>query len=184
MTVFNIESLEIPDIKLITHSIYKDDRGYFVEKFNSLLEIGLNFKPVQTNMSFSKPNVIRGLHYQGINSQAKLVTVVKGRILDVVVDLRNLSPTFGQYVMQELDTKKGHSLYVPEGFAHGFCVLGKHSAKVLYQVNNYRHEQSESGILYNDTTLNIPWPIKNPILSRKDLALPTLTHYKKGSIVF
>jgi dTDP-4-dehydrorhamnose 3,5-epimerase len=134
----------------------------------------LNSDYLQDNMSRSVPGVIRGLHYQNNPSQAKLVSCVSGAILDVAVDIRKDSATFGKYFSIELTGENGKCLYIPAGFAHGFCVLGNLCADVVYKVDNYYSKEGEGGIIYSDPDIGIKWPIENPILSEKDLALPKL----------
>ncbi len=118
-------------------------------------------------MSVSKKNVIRGLHFQTKKPQAKFLTIIKGKIFDVVIDLRKNSKTFGKYFSVVLSNKSTSSIYIPEGFAHGFCGLDKENI-VYYGCSNYRNKKSEIGILWNDQDLKIKWPIKNPFLSKKD----------------
>lgn len=165
---------EIPDIILCKPTIYNDDRGYFYETYkkNTFTFLnGLNF--CQDNESKSTKGVLRGLHYQlGDFAQTKLVRVVLGAVLDVAVDIRKNSPTFGQHVAIELNDVNKYQLLIPKGFAHGYYVL---SDEVIfsYKVDNYYHKASERGILYNDTDLNIDWNIKGlPIVSEKDQNQP------------
>ena len=143
---------------------YKDNRGYFRELF---LQKHFNEKFPFDVMSYSKKNVLRGLHIQTQKLQAKIITVTHGKILDVVVDLRKNSKTFGKYYKSILSEKNAKSLYIPPGFAHGFCALEKENF-VIYSCTSYRHKKSEIGIKYNDKDLNIKWPIKKPIISKKD----------------
>ena len=127
-------------------------------------------------MSYSKKNVIRGLHLQQRKSQGKFVTVIKGKIYDVVIDLRKRSKTFGKKYSIILSDKNCKSIYVPEGFAHGFCALDKDNY-VVYSCTNYRDKQSEIGIKFDDKKLNINWPTKSPILSKKDRENPSLIKF-------
>ena len=152
------------DLLVIENSSFKDSRGYFKEL---LLEKNLNIKFLFTVMSFSKKNVIRGLHLQTKKSQGKFISVIKGKIFDVAVDLRKSSKTFGKYYKSILSEKNCRSIYIPPGFAHGFCTLEKENY-VIYSCTNYRDKNSEVGIKYNDKILNIKWPVKNPIISSKD----------------
>ena len=128
---------------------------------------------VQVNHSHSKRDVLRGLHFQRCKPQAKLVMCLRGRIFDVVVDLRRQSPTFGQYYACELSAENHRQLYVPVGFAHGFCVLSDF-ADVEYQCSDYYAAAGEGGVLWSDPALGIRWPIRQPIVSSKDAALPRL----------
>ncbi|MDO6851978.1 dTDP-4-dehydrorhamnose 3,5-epimerase [Cellulophaga lytica] len=160
-------------------TLFNDDRGYFFEsyntnRFNDIVDQEVNF--VQDNQSFSTRGVIRALHYQkGNNAQAKLIRVLNGVILDVAVDLRPSSKTYGEYFSVELSSKNKKQLFVPRGFAHGFSVLSD-TAEVLYKCDNYYNKESEGGIIYNDATLNIDWKVKAEEIkvSEKDLILPTL----------
>lgn len=182
---FVFKKLAISDVLSITPHVFNDERGYFFENFNDSVfkqnEINLNF--VQENFSRSKKNVIRGLHYQNNpKAQAKLVTVVSGEIFDVAVDLRKNSPTFGKWVSEILSEINHKLLYVPEGFAHGFCVLSN-DATVLYKTNQEYSPDDERGIIWNDPDLNISWPISEPILSQKDQNLPFLKNQTSGFVL-
>ncbi len=160
-----IEPTAIPEVLLITPKVFRDSRGYFLESFNNK---HLPFNFVQDNQSFSLKNTIRGLHYQVVKPQGKLVRAVKGRILDVAVDIRKDSPTFGKYVAVELSSDNFKQLYVPEGFAHGFSVLSD-EAEVLYKTTDYWYKEHERSINFNDPELNIDWNITgNPVVSDKD----------------
>ena len=164
----------IADLLIVQLDVYEDSRGFFVERFNEnkFQELGLPTKYYQDNWSLSKPRVLRGLHYQNNPSQLKLVGCISGSIWDVAVDLRPNSKTFGEHFALELNDHEGKMLLIPQGFAHGFCVLGDKPANVIYKVDNKYSKEGEGGIIYNDPTLDIRWPIKNPILSDKDLELP------------
>ncbi|WBU90691.1 dTDP-4-dehydrorhamnose 3,5-epimerase [Cellulophaga omnivescoria] len=164
---------------LIEPTLYNDERGYFFEsynthRFNDIVDQEVNF--VQDNQSFSTRGVIRALHYQkGNNAQAKLIRVLNGLILDVAVDLRPYSKTYGEYFSVELSSENKKQLFVPRGFAHGFSVLTD-TAEVLYKCDNYYNKESEGGVIYNDATLNIDWKVRPEEIkvSEKDLTLPTL----------
>ena len=149
---------------IIKTKIFKDNRGFFkeVEKQNILKK---KFK--FDYLSFSKKNTLRGLHLQKKNSQAKIITVTKGKIMDVVVDLRKRSKTYGKHYSIKISQDSDFSLYIPEGFAHGFICLSKFCA-VYYKCSNYRDKNSEITIKWDDKDLNIKWPTKKPILSKKD----------------
>ena len=153
------------DLFLYKRDTHKDNRGYFRELFN---EKFLKVKFPFDMMSFSKKNVIRGLHMQLKNPQGKFISVVKGKILDVVLDLRKKSKTYGKHLKVILSDQNGTSIYIPEGFAHGFASLGRENI-VVYNCTNYRDKKNEKGILWNDPKLKIKWPIKKPIISKKDL---------------
>jgi len=179
----NIKETKLKGCFLITPSLFEDARGYFFESFNKKnLEkhVGYPLSFVQDNQSQSSYGVIRGLHLQtGQSSQAKLVRAIQGKILDVVVDARNASPTYGQYAAFILSEQNKQQLFVPRGFAHGFCVLSE-KATIHYKADNYYAPKSESGIIYNDADLNIDWqlPKDKVITSDKDLVLPTLKEFK------
>ncbi len=177
---------QILDLKTITLDLYHDDRGFFTERFNKdkFLELGLPINYFQDNHSLSYPNVIRGLHYQQNPSQTKLVGCISGAIWDVAVDIRLNSPTFGKYFAIELSAKNGKMLFIPAGFAHGFCVLGDEPANVLYKVDNKYSKEGDGGIKFDDIDLKIDWPIKDPIISDKDRNLPTLQEYIKSDKAF
>jgi len=163
---------------VLTPTVFKDARGCFFESFNNQLferEIGLNIKFVQDNQSKSSKGVLRGLHFQkGSASQAKLVRVVKGKVLDVCVDIRPNSPTFGKHFSMILDDINRKQLFIPRDFAHGFLVL-EDDTIFSYKCDNFYHEASESGILFSDNTLNINWgyPEEELIISDKDKVLKT-----------
>ena len=160
-----VEPTDIPEVLLITPKVFRDSRGYFLESFNNK---HLPFNFVQDNQSFSLKNTIRGLHYQVVKPQGKLVRAIKGRILDVAVDIRKDSPTFGNYVAVELSSDNFKQLYVPEGFAHGFSVLSD-EAEVLYKTTDYWYKEHDRSINFNDPELNIDWMLEGiPILSDKD----------------
>ena len=171
----NYNGTLLEGIELYTFDIFKDDRGHFLssynqQDFNGIVEHNVNF--IQDNESLSKKNVIRGLHFQkGKYAQAKLVRCVMGTINDVIVDLRNSSPTFGKFMSVTLIGNM--MLYIPKGFAHGFSVLSE-QAFVQYKVDNYYTPQHDSGIRYDDPTLNIDWgiSISGAIVSDKDKDLP------------
>lgn len=173
---FKFTRLSIPDVILIESQIFQDERGFFLENFKESIfkDYGINTKFAQDNFSYSLKGVLRGLHFQNPpKAQAKLVTALKGKIFDVAVDLRNNSPTYGKWIAEILSEDNHSSLYVPEGFGHGFCVLSK-EAYVLYKITQEYSSEYEGGVIWNDPELNISWPIDEPILSKKDRALPLL----------
>lgn len=165
----------LKDLKIIKNILYKDKRGYFKEL---LKEKELNKRFPFMVMSFSKKNVIRGLHLQKKKLQGKFVSVLKGKIFDVAVDLRKKSKTYGKYYSIVLSEKNSKSIYIPPGFAHGFCTLEKENI-IVYSCTQYRHKESEIGIMYNDINLNIKWPIKKPIISKKDNSNLTFNQFNK-----
>ena len=159
-----IKKTKFKDLILINNKSFKDRRGYFKEL---LLEKNLKKKFPFLVMSFSKKNVIRGLHLQTRNSQGKYISVIKGKIFDVVIDLRKKSKTYGKSMSVVLSEKNSKSIFIPPGFAHGFCALSKENY-IVYSCTKYRSKRYEIGIKYNDKDLKINWPIKNPIISNKD----------------
>ena len=164
-----IEKTSINDLLIITPNIFKDDRGYFFESYNiEKLSKLIKTDFVQDNESLSQKNVLRGLHFQNPPfAQAKLIRVVKGSILDVAVDLRKKSATFGRHFKHILSGENKQQLYIPEGFAHGFLCLEDNTI-LNYKCSNYYNPESENSIIWNDKELNIDWGILNPILAEKD----------------
>lgn len=168
----------IPGLYVFTPKVFEDSRGYFFEAYNDRVfsEKGISTRFVQDNESASSYGVIRGLHYQLVPyEQAKLIRVVEGTILDVAVDIRKKSPTFGKSFSLELSSSNRKQLYIPAGFAHGFSVLSER-ATVLYKCDNYYNREAEGGIRYDDPSLAIDWriPADKAIISEKDLALPMM----------
>jgi dTDP-4-dehydrorhamnose 3,5-epimerase len=162
-------------VRIIEPRVFKDRRGFFFESYNdrTYAEHGITDRWVQDNHSRSVRGTLRGLHYQAAPGQAKLVRVVVGEVYDVAVDVRFGSPTFGKHVGVILSAENHRQLYIPVGFAHGFCVLSE-SADFLYKVTSYYAPQDERGVRWDDPDLAIPWPIEDPVLSDRDLALPLL----------
>jgi len=159
-----IRKTKFKDLLILENKSFNDKRGFFKELFKEKL---IKKKFPFLISSFSKKNVIRGLHIQLKNSQGKLLTVIKGKIFDVVLDLRLNSRTFGKIYKIELSERNSKSLYIPPGFAHGFCGLDKENY-IIYSCTKYRNKQSEIGIMWNDKDLKIKWPTKKPIISSKD----------------
>lgn len=175
----NFIATKLEGCYIIEPKVIIDDRGYFIESFNeNTFQKGIGNKVhfVQDNQSFSSKGVLRGLHYQvGEHSQAKLVRVLSGEVLDVAVDIRPNSKTFGQYVSVLLSAENQTQFFVPRGFAHGFLVLSE-TATFFYKCDNFYNKESEGGIIYNDTTINVDWdfPEEELIISEKDRVQPTL----------
>lgn len=171
-----VNETKLKDCFILEPTIFEDNRGYFLETFNQNTfnkVIGQNIDFVQDNESFSRKGTLRGLHYQkGEHSQAKLVRVIKGCVLDIAVDIRKDSLTFGEYVSAELSQENKKQLFIPRGFAHGFIVLSD-TAIFLYKCDNFYNKESEGGIIYNDESLNIDWKLNQEelIISEKDLKL-------------
>jgi dTDP-4-dehydrorhamnose 3,5-epimerase len=174
-----VTETELKGCFILEPSLFKDDRGYFFESFNAKRFneiIGEQVAFVQDNQSYSSYGVIRALHYQlGDCAQAKLVRVLSGRVLDVAVDLRKKSPTYGQHFSIELSAENKKQLFIPRGFGHGFSVLSE-SAEFFYKCDNFYNKASEGGIIYNDQSLSIDWqiPLNEIKVSDKDMELPTL----------
>lgn len=170
MSLIVIEQ-KIPEVLLIKPKVYGDIRGFFMESFNSktLKKYGINDNFVQDNHSRSGINVVRGLHFQVKFPQGKLVRVTRGKVFDVAVDIRPNSPTYGHHVSNILSEENFHQMYIPPGFAHGFCTLSE-IVDFQYKVTDYWAASDETGILWSDKNLNIDWPIniKDAILSEKD----------------
>ncbi len=172
---------------IIEPKLFNDERGYFMETFNENTfqkGIGETVNFVQDNQSFSTKGVLRGLHYQtGEHAQAKLVRVLQGEVLDVAVDIRPESKTFGKYFSILLSGENHRQLFIPRGFAHGFLVLSE-TATFYYKCDNFYNKESEGGIIYNDKTINIDWyfPTNDLIISEKDLILPTIENSKKNLV--
>ena len=171
-----LQKTKIPGLLIIKSKIFKDKRGYLRETFRNNL-INKKYFPFDV-MSFSKKKVLRGLHLQTTKPQAKIITVTYGKIYDVAVDLRKNSKTFGKYVGIVISDKSDFSFYIPDGFAHGFMCLSK-KCTVNYKCSSYRDAKSEKTLNWNDPLLKINWPIKNPILSKKDKQGLSLVQIKK-----
>lgn len=167
------KALSLQGVIEIIPRVFEDERGFFFESYNENVfkENGITDTFVQDNQSFSLKNVVRGLHYQKEPyAQAKLVRVISGKVLDVVVDVRADSPTYGQHLKVVLDAQRQNMLYVPAGFAHGFTAL--EDTIFVYKCTNLYNKASESGIYWADETLSIDWEVSNPIVSGKDSILP------------
>lgn len=165
--------LSLRGLKLIKPLIFKDCRGFFSETYKAAYykEKGIDSTFVQDNHSFSYKNVVRGMHFQKFPGQDKLITVVSGKIFDVAVDIRPSSPTFGKWEGVVLGEESPYQLFIPMGFAHGFCVLSE-NVHLVYKVSNYFDPENEMTFSYIDPQVNIKWPIRDPILSDKDKNAP------------
>tara|TARA_B100000941_G_scaffold218035_1_gene160844 strand:- start:363 stop:905 length:543 start_codon:yes stop_codon:yes gene_type:complete len=172
----NLQLFEIEGLALLKPRIFSDDRGFFFESFNQdnfNKTIGKEIKFVQDNHSFSTKKVLRGIHFQlPPFAQGKLVRVIDGEVLDVAVDLRRNSKTFGKWVSVILNSSENHQFWIPEGFGHGFVVISE-TAHFLYKTTNYYNKNSEGSIIWNDRTLNIDWGITDPIINNKDSSAKT-----------
>lgn len=171
----NVIETKLPGVLIIEPKIFGDRRGFFKETFQAerYLEIGIDLSFVQDNHSRSQKGVLRGLHLQKTRPQGKLVSCLRGVVYDVAVDVNPESPTFGQHVGEELTEDNHRQLWIPPGFAHGFCVLSDF-ADFHYKCTDLYFPEDEDGLIWNDPDVAIEWPVKNPSLSEKDLNLPTL----------
>ncbi|HZK56308.1 MAG TPA: dTDP-4-dehydrorhamnose 3,5-epimerase [Desulfosporosinus sp.] len=165
----------LPGVKIIEPKVFRDPRGFFMETWNQARyeELGLPAVFVQDNLSFSQKGVLRGLHFQNPNAQGKLVYVLQGEVFDVAVDIRVGSPTFGESVGVRLSSENKRQFYIPEGFAHGFCVTSE-TVLFAYKCTEMYQPQSEYGVNWQDPDLGIQWPLEKPLLSEKDQIYPRL----------
>ncbi|MCC5906255.1 MAG: dTDP-4-dehydrorhamnose 3,5-epimerase [Balneolaceae bacterium] len=173
---FIFKPTELEGVLLIEPRVFGDRRGHFLEAFREEVfrKEGLIYRFVQDNISTSRKGAVRGLHYQKPpHAQAKLLMAINGRILDVAVDLRRNSPTYGKHICAELCAENRYMIYIPPGFAHGFSVLSD-EATVFYKCSSYYHQPSERGVKWNDLALDIDWQVEEPIISDKDTGLPIL----------
>lgn len=177
-------STDIRDVLILEPRVFGDERGYFLETYRReyFEEQGIDIDFVQDNTSLSQKGTIRGLHYQkGTDAQAKLMRVSRGAILDIAVDIRQESDTFGLHVAVELSEENHRQLYIPEGFAHGFAVLTG-EAVIHYKCNRYYHPEAEHGIRWNDPDLKIDWKVSDPIVSKKDQNQPYFRDLNSGDL--
>lgn len=174
------KTTNIEGVRIIIPDVISDDRGFFMESYNreKFAALGIRDDFPQDNHSQSVQNTLRGLHFQTQPGQAKLIRAIRGRIWDVAVDIRPDSPTFKQWTACELSEENKQMFYVPNGCAHGFCVLSE-IAEVAYKVSSLYNPETEAGISWNDQTINIDWPISNPLLSNRDMNNPTLEEFLK-----
>jgi len=178
-----ISRTEIPEVLIVEPEVFEDSRGFFLESFHQQKYSGkgINKTFVQDNHSRSSKNTLRGLHYQLNTPQAKLVYAVTGKIFDVAADIRKGSPTFGKWVGIVLSDENRFQLYIPEGFAHGICVLSE-TADVTYKCSALYSPETDSGVNWSDPCLNINWPVFSPLLSDKDKNLPNLTRTPENQL--
>ncbi len=171
----NVTPTNLPGVLVVEPKVFGDARGFFLETFQAerYAKAGIPGPFVQDNMSRSVKNTLRGLHFQNPHAQGKLVSVTRGAVWDVAADVRVGSPTFGQWFGLELSEDNKKQLWIPPGFAHGFCVLSE-LADFQYKCTEYYLPQHDGGVRWDDPKLAIPWPVKEPLLSAKDLKLPTL----------
>lgn len=182
--MIEVKEFNIPGLKMFSPKVFRDDRGFFIERYNqqALEKVGFKQNFVQDNFSRSEARVLRGLHFQYDEPQAKLVSCARGRIFDVAVDLRHTEQTFGKYVAVELSGDTGDSFWIPAGFAHGFCVLGDEPADVFYKVSCAYNPKSELSLVWNDASFKIDWPYSQPKLSHKDQIAPLLESYLQSDL--
>ncbi len=178
-----ITETRLPGVLLIEPDVFGDHRGYFMESWNRRRYggAGLDRDFVQDNLSLSRRGILRGLHYQWPQPQGKLVQVLQGAVFDVAVDIRRGSPTFGQWVGYELSADNHLQLFVPEGFAHGFCVLSE-QALFAYKCTDFYNPDTEHSLLWNDPDIGIEWPLTDPLLSDKDAAAATLNETGRADL--
>jgi dTDP-4-dehydrorhamnose 3,5-epimerase len=172
-----INKIELEGVFIIEPDVFADARGFFMETYhqNRYREMGIDVTFVQDNLSFSRQGTLRGLHFQYPRAQAKLVQVIQGKVLDVIVDIRRGSPTFGRWAGIRLSDQNQKQLFVPENFAHGYCVLSD-TAIFTYKCSEFYSPEFEKGICWSDPDIGIEWPIKDPVLSDKDSRYPVLKH--------
>ena len=177
----NVVETQLPGVLIIEPKVFGDHRGFFKETFQieRYQEAGIDLSFVQDNHSRSQRGVLRGLHWQKTRPQGKLVSCSLGAVFDVAVDVDQNSPTFGTYVGVELSAENHRQLWIPPGYAHGFCVLSE-TADFQYKCSDLYIPEDEGGLIWNDPELGIQWPIESPSLSEKDLALPTLDAIRRG----
>jgi dTDP-4-dehydrorhamnose 3,5-epimerase len=164
-----VEPTSLPGVMIVEPRVFADPRGFFMETYQKARfeEAGLAHEFVQDNQSHSIRGTLRGLHYQIQHPQGKLVRVVRGEVFDVAVDLRRSRPTFGRWIGIYLSEENKRQLYIPPGFAHGFCVISE-EADFFYKCTDYYHPESERTVLWNDAALGIDWPVREPLVSDKD----------------
>ena len=179
----NVISTSLSDVYILEPKVFEDHRGFFMETYHyeRFGKSGIDRMFVQDNLSYSVKNTLRGLHYQLHHPQAKLVQVITGKIYDVAVDIRQGSPSFGKWTGATLSAQNHHQMFIPEGFAHGFCVLSK-TAHVLYKCTDVYHPDDERGILWSDPEIGIEWPVNNPILSERDRQYSPLKDIPRNQI--
>ena len=174
---------KLDGVLIIEPQVFEDERGFFLETYhqNQYREIGIKTYFVQDNLSFSKRGTLRGLHFQYPKTQTKLVQVLQGEIFDVTVDIRVQSPSFGRWIGEYLSDANKKQIFIPKGFAHGFCVVSE-TALFHYKCSDFYASECEGGINWKDPSLAIDWPIDNPIVSKKDMDLPFLSEISTDNL--
>jgi len=180
----DVKELPLAGLKLIRPKIFRDERGFFLESYNEerYVGAGIDCRFVQDNHSLSGKGTLRGLHYQSSPGQAKLIRVCRGRIYDVAVDIRPDSPSFGKWEGVYLDAERHEQLFIPPGFAHGFCVVSDET-EVLYKVSSLFNPETECSLKWNDPEIGIDWPISEPRLSKRDLNAESFAEYRKRNLI-
>ena len=179
----NIITTSLEGVLIIEPRVFKDNRGFFMETYNQnkYQKSGINRHFVQDNLSYSRRGTLRGLHFQIRHPQAKLVQVITGEIFDVAVDIRKGSPTFGKWTGVVLSDQNKRQMFIPEGFAHGFCVLSE-TAHFSYKCSDFYVPDDEGGIIWSDPDIGIKWPVKDPVISEKDKHYPRLCELLPGQL--
>ncbi|MGA2171720.1 MAG: dTDP-4-dehydrorhamnose 3,5-epimerase [Sedimentisphaerales bacterium] len=178
-----ITKAKLAEVLIIEPDVFDDERGWFLETFSDsrYKQAGIKLPFVQDNVSFSAKNILRGLHFQYPHSQGKLVQVLSGEVFDVAVDIRVGSPAFGLWVGETLSASSHKQIYIPPGFAHGFCVLSD-AALFSYKCTDYYSPADETGIIFNDQDLNIAWPVASPVVLKKDAGFPRLKDIPRNKL--
>ncbi len=178
-----VKETKLVGVLVLEPDVFSDERGFFLETWNSARyeNAGIEGTFVQDNISFSKRGVLRGLHFQYPQSQGKLIQILSGEVVDIAVDIRVGSPTFGHWVSEVLSDANHRQIYIPPGFAHGYCVTSE-TAIFSYKCTDYYNPETENGIIWNDPDLNIDWSIKEPILSPKDKEYPRLKDFQPDKL--
>lgn len=179
----NVIATDLPGMMIFEPRVFRDERGLFMETYQEqrYRALGIDAHFVQDNFSRSHRHVLRGLHYQRQYPQGKFVQVLKGEVYDVAVDIRSGSPTFGGWAAAILSGDNARQMYIPPGYAHGFCVLSD-KADFIYKCSDYYHPEDECGIVWNDPTIGIEWPIQEPLLSPKDAEFPKLNELSEAEL--
>jgi len=179
----NVKETKLPGVLLLEPDVYEDNRGFFLETWNRKRyeDAGIRESFVQDNVSFSQKGILRGLHFQNPQSQGKLVQVLSGEVWDVAVDIRVNSPTFGQWIGEVLSMENHKQMYIPSGFAHGYCVISE-TALFSYKCTEFYNPTTEHSIIWNDPDLGIHWPVEAPLLSSKDADCSRLKDLPPGSL--
>lgn len=179
----NIIETELPGVLILEPDVFYDGRGFFLETWHRTRyeSAGIKVPFVQDNVSFSQRGILRGLHYQYPRTQGKLVQVLSGRVIDVAVDIRVGSPTFGRSIGEELSAENHRQVYIPPGFAHGYCVISE-TALFSYKCTDFYSPETEHGIIWNDCDLNIDWPVDEPVISSKDSKYPMLKNIAQDTL--